>query len=78
MKPKEQRLIKVEALFVYKIWGLAVIKMLDRKVQNATMLNLKFIYSLATLDVTNISLETIVFDPKDMIGILDLRLIGYY
>ena len=33
---------------------------------------------MATLDVTNSSLETAIFDPKEMLGILDLRLIGYY
>ena len=29
-------------------------------------------------DVTNSSLDTLIFDPKEMLGILDLRLIGYY
>ena len=42
------------------------------------ILKLKFIWSLATLDVTNSFLETVIFDPKEMLGILDLRLIGYY
>ena len=30
------------------------------------MLNLKFIQYLATLDVTNSSLEMVIFDPKEM------------
>ena len=30
------------------------------------------------MDVTNSSLETMIFNPKEMLGILDLRLIGYY
>ena len=34
--------------------------------------------NLATLDVTNSSLETVIFDLKEMIGILDLRTVGYY
>ena len=42
------------------------------------MLKLKFVHYLTTLDVTYSSLETVVFDPKEMLGILDLRLIGYY
>ena len=42
------------------------------------MLKLKFIQNLATLDLTNSSLETVIFDPKEMLGILDLRLRGYY
>ena len=31
-----------------------------------------------TLDVSNSSLETVIFVLKGMLGILDLRLIGYY
>ena len=42
------------------------------------MLKLKFVQNLATLDITNNSLEPVIFDPKQMLGILDLRLIGYY
>ena len=42
------------------------------------MLKLTFVRNLATLDVTNRSLETVIFDPKEMLGILDLRSIGYY
>ena len=30
------------------------------------------------LDITNSSLDTVIFDPKEMLGILDLRLMGYY
>ena len=33
--------------------------------------------NLANLDVTYISLKTMIFDPKEMLGILDLRCIGY-
>ena len=43
--------------------------MLDRKAQNTMMLKLKFIWNLATLDVTNSSLETVIFAPKEMLGI---------
>ena len=34
--------------------------------------------NMATLDVTDNSLETVIFDLKEMLGILDLRSIGYY
>ena len=40
------------------------------------MLKLKFIWNKATLDITNNMRET--FDRKTMIGILDLRSLGYY
>ena len=52
--------------------------MLDKKAQNTITLRLKFVQNLATLEVTNSSAETIVFDPKEKLGILDLRLLGYY
>ena len=42
------------------------------------MLKLKFVWNLATLDVTNSSLEIVIFNSKEMIGILDLRSVGYY
>ena len=78
MKPKEQQFIKIEAPFKDEMSGLAIIKILDKKAQNTKMLKLKFVGNLSTLDVTNSSLETIIFDLKEMIGILDLRSAGYY
>ena len=51
---------------------LTIVKILDRKAQNTMILKCKFIWNLATLDVTNSSLETIIFDPKEMLGTLDL------
>ena len=33
---------------------------------------------MATLNVTNSNLDIVVFDPKEMPGILDLRSVGYY
>ena len=71
-------MIKVEAPFIDEISGLAIIKILDKNVQNTMMLNLKFAQNLATLDVTNNSLDTVIFDPKEMLGILNLRSLGYY
>ena len=35
-------------------------------------------WNLATLDVRNSSSDTVIFDPKEMLGILDLRSLGYY
>ena len=42
LKPKEQKLIKVEAPFLDEISGLAIIKVLDKNAQNIMMLKLKF------------------------------------
>ena len=77
LKPKKHRLIKIEVPFIDKISGLAIVKILDRKAQNMMMLKLKFVQNLATLDVTNSSLKTLIFDPKEKLGILDLGSIGY-
>ena len=43
LKPKEKKLIKIEAPFVDEISGLAIVKILDRKAQNTMMLKLKLI-----------------------------------
>ena len=42
------------------------------------MLKLKFIRNRVTLDDTNNTSETVIFDPREMIGILDSRLLDYY
>ena len=55
-----------------EISGLAIIKVLDKNAQNTTMLKLKFTRNIAMLDVTNNSLDTVIFDPKGMVGMLDL------
>ena len=42
------------------------------------MLKLKFVCNLATSHITNTSLDMVIFHPKEMLGVLDLRLVGYY
>ena len=69
MKPKEQRFIKIEAPFVDEISGLAIVKMLDKKEHSMVMLNLKFLQRIAVMDVTNNTLDTLIFNPKEMLGI---------
>ena len=78
VKPKEKKFIKIEALFVDEISGLAIVNMLDNKGQYAVVLKLKFIRNCASLGVTNNTKETAIFDPNQMLGILDLRSLGYY
>ena len=78
LKPKEQRFIKIEELFVDKISGLAIVKMLDKKEHSTVMLKPKFISNMATLDMTNNTLDLVILNPKEMLGILDLRSVGYY
>ena len=78
VKPKKRKFIKVEALFVDEISGLAIVKMLDSKEQCTVVLKLKFIRNQASLDITNNTQETVILEPKQMLGILDLRSLGYY
>ena len=49
VKPKEQRLIILEALFVEEISGMAVTKMLDTKEQITLTMKLKFIKKLSNV-----------------------------
>ena len=78
LKPREQKLIKVEAPFIDEISGLAIIKILDETTPSTIILKLKFMQNSATLDITNNGLDTVLFGPEEVLGILDLRSLGYY
>ena len=78
LKPNEQKLIKVNTPFMDEISGLAVVKMLDGGTHSTLVLKLKFIQNKATLDITNKGTHTMIFNPEEMIGIIDLRSLGYY
>ena len=52
--------------------------MLDNQEQVTVMLKLKFIWNRVTLNATNNTQEIVIFDMKEMIGVLDLRSLGYY
>ena len=68
----------IETPLIDEISWLAIVKMLDSKAQNTMMLKHKFVWNLATLDVTNNSLEMVIFNPKEILRTLDFRLMGYY
>ena len=57
---------------------MAIFKIIDQGQKIPMMLKLKFIRNKATLDITDNTRETVIFDKKTSIGILDLRLLGYY
>ena len=78
LKPNEQKLIKVKAPFIDEISGLAIIKMLDEGTHSTLLLKLQFMQNKAVLDITNKGTDTMIFKPEEMIGIIDLRLLGYY
>ena len=78
VKPGEKKLIPIEAPFIEEISGMAIVKIVDQGQKMPMMLKLKFIRNKATLDITNNTRETMIFDKKTSIGILDLRSLGYY
>ena len=78
LKPKEQKLIKVEAPFLDEISGLAIVKLLDKLTHCVIVLEVKFMQNVAILDMTNGSSEILILNLKEALGILDLRSLGYY
>ena len=78
LKPNEQKLIKVNTPFLDGISRLATVKPLDDGIHSTLVLKLKFIHNKATLDITNKGTNTMIFEPEEMIGIINLRSLGYY
>ena len=68
----------VEAPFVEELLGMAIIKVLDMTLHTTNMTKLKFVRNKAILRITNNTNDVVVFDRQDMIGILDIRSLGYY
>ena len=52
--------------------------MLDSQEHCTVVLKLKLIRNQASLEVTNNTHKTVIFDLKEIIGVLDLRSLGYY
>ena len=78
LKPDEKKLVKVKAPFVDEILGLAIIKIIDGKTSSTLSIRLKFTHSKAILDIRNVGKDTMILNPKEMIGIVDIRSLGYY
>ena len=77
-KAGRKELIPIESPFIEEMSGMAIVKIIDQGQKMPMMLKLKFIRNKAMLDITNNTRETIIFDKKMSIGILDLRTLGYY
>ena len=78
LKPNEQKLIKVKAPFIDEISGMAIFKILDGGTYSTLLIKLKFTCNKAVLDIMNKGKDTMTFKPGEMIGITDLRSLGYY
>ena len=76
--PASQKMVMVDAPFVEELSGMAMVKILDMKTQTTNMIKLKFIWNKAVLKIMNKMCKTITFDRTDMMGVVDLRSLGFY
>ena len=76
--PASQKIVMVDAPFVEELSGMAMIKILDMKEQTTNMIKLKFIQNKEVLKIKNKTHETITFGKTNMMGIVDLRSLGFY
>ena len=75
VKLGEKKLILIEALFIEEISGMAIVKIIDQGQKTPMMLKLKFIRNKPTLDITNNTRETVIFDKKTSIGVIRFEII---
>ena len=78
LKPNEQKVVKVKAPFVDEISGMAIIKNIDGGTYSTLLIKLKFTHNRAILGIMNKGKDTMILRPEEMIGIIDLRSLGYY
>ena len=78
LKPNEGKLVKVKAPFVDEISGMAIIKIIDGSTYSTLLIKLKFTCNRAILDIMNKGKDIMILRPEEMIGITDLRSLGYY
>ena len=76
--PKLQKKVIVEAPFIEELSGMAMVKILDMTEQTTNMIKLKFIRNKAVLKITNKTYKTLTFGRTEMMGIVDLRSLGFY
>ena len=76
--PGSQKMVMVDAPFVEELSGMAMVKILDIKEQTTNMIKLKFIWNKVVLKIKNKTHETITFGRTDMMGVVDLRSLGFY
>ena len=76
--PKMQEMVIAEAPFIEELSGMAIVKILDMKAQATNMIKLKFIRNKAILKITNTTHKNVTFGQTEMIGVVDLRSLGFY
>ena len=68
----------MEGPFKEEIRRMAITKLLDTKEHLTLTMMIKLIRNRAMFKVTNDTHETVTFNPAQMLGIIDLRSLGYY
>ena len=76
--PKTQKMVIMEAPFSEELSGIAMVKILDIKEETTNMIKLKVIRNKAVLKITNKMHESVTFGKAKMMGIVDLRSVGFY
>ena len=76
--PTSQKMVMVEAPFIEELSGMAMVKILDMKEQTTNMIKLKFIWNKVVLKIKNKTHETTTFGKTNMMGVVDLRSLGFY
>ena len=78
LKPDEQKLVKVRAPFIDEISGLAIIEIIDGGTYSTLLIKLQFTCNKTVLDIKNAGKDNMILRPEEMIGIVDIRSLGYY
>ena len=73
-----EKLVNIKAPFMDEISGLAIIKNLDGCTYSMLLIKLKFTHNKAILDIKNKGKDTMILRLEEMIGIVDIRSLGYY
>ena len=76
--PASQKMVIIEAPFIKELSRMAMVKILDMKKQTTNMIKLKFIQNQVVLKITNKTHKTVTFGRTEMMGIVDLGLLGFY
>ena len=71
-------MVVIETPFVEELSGMAIVKILNIKEQATSMIKLKFIRNKVVLKITNKTHKTVTFGRTEMIGVVDLRSLGFY
>ena len=75
---KMQKMVMIEVPFIDELSGMAVVKILNMKEQATNMIKLKFLRNKAVLKITNKTHEIVTFRWTEVIGVIDLRSLGFY